>query len=109
MLYICGMEINVTYHLPDGEALDGFMIEKCKADVSVKGIAVESMRRVLAELSEITARDFARLAALSSFKSGDDSADNRVEARLREWVSLGSGLDGAALSSGVHPFSNQPE
>lgn len=103
------MEIDIKYHLPDGEALDGFMFDECTADVSVKGIAVVSLRRVLAELSEITARDFARLAALSSFKTNDDSVDNRVESRLREWVSLGSGLDGAVLSSGVHPFSSQPE
>ena len=103
------MDINVTYHLPDGKSLGDFMLDECTADVSVKGIAIESMRRVLAELSEITARDFARLAALSSFKTNDDSVDKRLEARLREWVSLGSGLDGAVLSSGIHPFSNHPK
>lgn len=104
----------MTYHLPDGVDLyptagkDG-TLSKCSADVSLVGVPVESMRRVLAELSEIVVKDFARLSTLSCFKSNDASVDKAVESSLIEFCSIGSACKDAVLSDCVNPLKSQPK
>lgn len=107
------MKIGVTYHLPDGVGLyptageDG-ELSRCKVDVCIDGLQMESARRVLAELSEVVVKDFARLSALSCFKSNDASLDKETESSLVEYCSVGSACDGAVLSDRVNPLSSQP-
>lgn len=72
------MTITVSYHLPDGVALDPSRTFECFADVSISNIRMESLANVLAELSRLSVNDFARLATLSSFKPAHDADDRDV-------------------------------
>lgn len=86
------MTISVSYHLPDGTALDSSRATECFADVSISNICIESLANVLAELSKLSVNDFARLATLSSFKSDCDADDKDVESFMRRLASPHSGL-----------------
>lgn len=86
------MTISVSYHLPDGIALDSSRTFECFADVSISNIRIESLSNVLLALSKLTPDHFARLATLSSFKPNDDRRDNDVESFMRTLASVHSGL-----------------
>ena len=88
------MTITVSYHLPDGVALDPSRTFECFADVSISNIRMESLANVLAELSRLSVNDFARLATLSSFKPDHDAEDKDVESFMRALASPHSGLEG---------------
>lgn len=86
------MKISISYHFPDGIALDSSRTFECFADVSISNIRIESLANVLAELSKLSVNDFARLATLSSFKPDNDRCDKDVESFMRTLASPHSGL-----------------
>lgn len=86
------MTISISYHLPNGIALDSSRVDECTADVSLSEIPVSALSNVLSELSELHAREFPRIAALSAFKRNDDREDKDVESFFKDFCSPHSGL-----------------
>ena len=103
------MKISVTYNFPNGENHKGNSLEKdCAASICIEDVSVLHMKRVLAELSEMVVRDFARLGVLTAFKSDDDTVDAEVESMILRDCSGGSGIPDAVSYSGVQPLKNHP-
>lgn len=101
------MKFSISFNIPDGVDVGLAEVDKCTADVSISGVSVAAMRKVLAELSEMSLRDFARLATLSAL-THDEDIDKVVESGIVDWCSFGSALPDAILSSGKHPLNTQP-
>lgn len=103
------MKISVTYNFPDGESHNGNSLKTdCTASICIEDLSVLHMRRVLAELSEMTVKDFARLGVLTAFKRDDDIADKEIESIILRDCSCGSGVPDSVLYSGVQPLKNHP-
>lgn len=61
------MKVYILYNSPNDDGL----LANHTATIFVNDVKVEHMHKVLKELSEITVKDFARLASISSL-NGDD-------------------------------------
>lgn len=103
------MKISIIYNFPNEMECNGKSLEEdCTASIHIEELSVLHMRRVLAELSEISVRDFARLGVLTAFKHGNDASDKEIESQIIIDCSKGSGLPDSALYSGVQPLKSHP-
>lgn len=62
------MKVCILYDSPN----DNGSLDKHTATVLLKDVQIEHLHKVLSELSEITIKDFARLASISTMQ-GDDN------------------------------------